>query len=421
MGKTPVYFILKENSRFRNLWIGTTGRSLGAWIYRVTLLTYAVHTLPHGVGIAWILLASGVPAVIMSPWMGPWIDRVNKRLMVIGGNLLLSAIAFTLFGIVYFGHSIFLVFALIILLSAGGGFPRVAGQSLTTQIVSRDQLPQVNGLNGLTNGAIMLIGALLGGAIVTWTSVAVGFLVTAISYVWYALWVMTLPAPEKVAVSSVDQKTFRYFTEFREGIHIARRNPAVLLVLGLGISWGIIGGSYYVLLSDVGSGALAANGTGIGIFYAIDGLGSMIGGGIAGQWLGRHDKVSRIAIIGAYFLQSVFLVFFARSSQLGLAIFWLLIMRIASGIVVTLDGLLLQLHVPQQYQGRVIALHGGLYGILMQGSYLVGGWGITALGAPMLGTLLAGLSAVIGLFVVLLALRMGLLYEVASTRVDQQV
>ncbi len=156
------------------------------------------------------------------------------------------------------------------------------------------------------------------------------------------------------------------------------------------MSWGIIGGSYYVLLSYVGAGALSANGTGIGFFYALDGAGYMTGGGIAGRWLGSHDKMSRIAIMGAYGRQSLFLVFFARSTQLDPAIFWLLLMRIASGIVVTLDQVMLQVHVPQAYQGRIIALHGGLYGILMQISYLFGGWGIRTFGDAGFQHILSG-------------------------------
>lgn len=147
----------------------------------------------------------------------------------------------------------------------------------------------------------------------------------------------------------------------------------------------------------------------------------MIEGGIAGQWLGSHDKISRIAIVGAYLLQSVFLIFFARSSHLDMAILWLLIMRIASGIVVTLDQLILQLGVAQEYQGRIIALHSGLYGILMQGSYLVGGWGITALGAPMLGTLLAAISGIIGLFVVITALKKGLLRDTRHDGLNRSI
>ncbi len=423
MAQSSIYGILKNNIPYRNLWVGRTGRSLGAWIYRITLLTYAVRTLPHGTGIAWILLASGLPAVIISPWAGPIIDGIDQRRLLIGGNFILAAVTLGLFALAQVGHDIFLVFFTVVLLSVGNVFPGIAGTTFTTRIVSREDLPHVRGLAGITDGAIMLTGALIGGVIVTITSVADGFLIAAISYLWYAVWSMTLPQLVRALPGADRPKKGRnlYFKQLREGFVQAWVNPVVMLVLGLGISWGIIGGSYYVLLSYVGSGALAANAAGIGLFYALDGVGYMIGGGIAGQWLGSHDKISRIAIVGAYLLQSVFLIFFARSSHLDMAILWLLIMRIASGIVVTLDQLMLQLGVAQEYQGRIIALHSGLYGILMQGSYLVGGWGITALGAPMLGTLLAAISGIIGLFVVITALKKGLLRDTRHDGLNRSI
>ena len=99
MAQSSIYGILKNNIPYRNLWVGRTGRSLGAWIYRITLLTYVVRTLPHGTGIAWILLASGLPAVIISPWAGPIIDGIDQRQLLIGGNFILAAVTLGLFAL----------------------------------------------------------------------------------------------------------------------------------------------------------------------------------------------------------------------------------------------------------------------------------------------------------------------------------
>lgn len=57
---------------------------------------------------------------------------------------------------------------------------------------------------------------------------------------------------------------------------------------------------------------------------------------------------------------------------------------------------------------------------MMQGSYLVGGWGIATLGAPVFGTLLAALSGVIGLFIVIATLRMGLLHDASHQALKRE-
>lgn len=402
--------ILKQNTLYRNLWLGFNGRYLGSWIYRITLLTYAVQVLPHGIGIAWILMASEMPGVALSPWVGPWVDYLGARRVLVEINSLLAALSIVLVFVVGVLHDTPVAIVIISLLGMGGAFTGPARRALTTQIVTKADLARINGLEVVTDAVILLSGSLIGGFLVASQSVAFGFSVTTFSFAWYAFWSLFLPRATIVDhTTNVAFPRFSYFQALREAFHMIYSNPVVTAVLGLGASWGIIGGSYYVLLSYVGSGALAANSSGIGLFYALDGVGQIVGGLFAGRWLGNRDGLSRLAIIGAYFLQAIFLVFFAHSFQLRMAIIWLLLMRMTSGVVVTIDPLLLQRHVPQEYQARIFALHGGFYGILMQASYLMGGWGIAALGAPALGTVLGGISGFLGILLIGVAIRHGFL------------
>ncbi len=402
--------ILKHNTHYRNLWLGFNGRYLGSWIYRITLLTYAVQVLPHGIGIAWILVASEMPGVALSPWIGPWVDYLGARTVLVVINSLLAGLTMVLVFVTGVLHDTPVAIMIISLLGVGGTFTGPARRAFTAQIVTKTDLARINGLEVVIDGVVLLLGSLIGGLLVASESVAFGFVVTAISFAWYAFWSLFLPRATMIEhATNGAMPRFSYFRALREAFHMIYSNPVVIAVLGLGISWGIIGGSYYVLLSYVGSGALAANSSGIGLFYALDGVGQIVGGLFAGHWLGNHDRVSRLAMIGAYFLQALFLVFFAHSSQLRMAIIWLLLMRMASGVVMTIDPLLLQRHVPHEYQARIFSLHGGFYGILMQASYMMGGWGIAALGAPALGTVLAGLSGLFGILIISVAIRRGFL------------
>ncbi len=140
------------------------------------MLAYAVRILPHGVGIAWILLASDLPGRHDFS-----LDRACDRGfgqapdIFIRGNLLLAVPAVILFALVDLGHDVILVFVMIVLLSLSGVFPYLGASLLTTEMVSREHLPQVKGPQGITSGAVMLAGSLIGGIIVTMTSVADGF------------------------------------------------------------------------------------------------------------------------------------------------------------------------------------------------------------------------------------------------------
>lgn len=89
--------------------------------------------------------------------------------------------------------------------------------------------------------------------------------------------------------------------------------PAAMSVLLVGIAWGLLGGSYDILLSDYGVRLLHGGGWGLSALYATDGLGVLLG-----TWLGRIIRARwRPHAYGlAYLLQGVFWTLFALSHTL---------------------------------------------------------------------------------------------------------
>ncbi len=68
----------------------------------------------------------------------------------------------------------------------------------------------------------------------------------------------------------------------RDGFRALVEFPAALSGLLVGIAWGLLGGSYDILLSDCGVRLLHGGGWGLSALYATDGLGVLLG-----TWLGR--------------------------------------------------------------------------------------------------------------------------------------
>lgn len=250
--------VLKQNTNYRHLWLGFNGRYLGSWIYRITLLTYAVQVLPHRIGIAWILLASELPGVMLSPWVGPWIEYLGARRVLVVINNFLAGLSIVLVFVVGVLHDTPVAIVIVSLLGIGGAFTGPARRTFTTQIVTKTDLAGINGFEVVTDGVVLLLGSLIGGFLVASESVALGFFVTAPSFAWYAFWSLFLPCATMIDhPANVAVPRFSYFRALREAFHMIYSNPVVIAILGLGASWGTIGGSYYVLLSYVGSGALA--------------------------------------------------------------------------------------------------------------------------------------------------------------------
>ncbi|MCK9906900.1 hypothetical protein MXD63_43775, partial [Frankia sp. Cpl3] len=92
----------------------------------------------------------------------------------------------------------------------------------------------------------------------------------------------------------------------------ASRNRLARAIILIGISWGIAGGGYYVLVPLLGNKLLASDGLGIGSLYAIDGVGVVIGAYLVKRFIGKAHRRSMIWYGMAYLAQAIFLALLAQ-------------------------------------------------------------------------------------------------------------
>ena len=80
-------FTLLENSRFRLLFLATAASSLGNWL-AVIALQVDVYDRTHS---AWwvgeLLIANILPAVFIGLLLGPLVDRLSRKRLMIGSDL----------------------------------------------------------------------------------------------------------------------------------------------------------------------------------------------------------------------------------------------------------------------------------------------------------------------------------------------
>src|SRR5438445_10948572 len=84
----PSYRRVLSNRSFYLLWIGQLVSQSGDFIFDVAALWLVLlltgDTLKVGVAVAFVLL----PAVLVGPFAGVYIDRFNRRDLIIAGNIL---------------------------------------------------------------------------------------------------------------------------------------------------------------------------------------------------------------------------------------------------------------------------------------------------------------------------------------------
>jgi MFS family permease len=350
----------------RKLWAATLLGSLAVWIAQVALI---VAVLEHHSGstLAWVLLASTAPALLVGFAGGAVADRHDPRRVARLAGLarvgLLVAVGLGLVPSLAIGTIAYAAFLCLGRLS-GPATIRLLYAALPTE-----QRAAGNAALGTVSGITTVLGAAIGGLSVGAMGVVPAFIVAAAIQAAAAGVLWTLNPVPKASRPVEDRPGFGQ--SIVEGFVAMRRFPLAASVIVVGIAWGLIGGGYDVLIGIYGTHLLrGGGGLAVGLLYVADGVGVILGSYLAARLPARHQR-GWYAL--AYGLQGALWTVFALSHNLVQAIPALLLMRVASGVIIALDTTLLLATVPDRLHGRIYALHTTTYGAVMRASLAITG------------------------------------------------
>ena len=250
-GGTGTAAVLR-NRPFLLLWLSQLATQVGSnmVLYGLTVVVLDSTNLSSAVSL--LFLTFLVPAVLFSAVAGVYVDRLDRRLVLVSTSVLRAVL---LLAIWLVGRDVTLILVLNVAVSALTVFFAPAEAAMIPHLVPRHQLVSANGLFTLTlNGAFALGYALLGPLIV---KIAGGpepvLLAVAALYGISAVLCATLPAdpPTRTSEDHTDpvheagEAVHGTFSQLAEGAAYIRSNRAIgwsLVYLGIAASLvGVIG------------------------------------------------------------------------------------------------------------------------------------------------------------------------------------
>ena len=246
-----------RNRPFLLLWLSQVATQIGVNMVLYGLTVVVLEATDLSSAVSGLFLTFLVPSVLFSALAGVYVDRIDRRVVLVVTNALRAAV---LVGVFAVGNDIGLVLVLNTLFSIVTVFFAPAEAAMIPVLVPREQLVAANGLFTLTlNGAFALGYALLGPLVVT---ILGGpqplIIIVAVLFGLAAIFCLTLPgdppAPRTAgvieavtgavteAVSEAGQSVTGVFGQLREGIGIIRNNRRIAWSLGyLALSASLIG------------------------------------------------------------------------------------------------------------------------------------------------------------------------------------
>ncbi|MFI5199689.1 MAG: MFS transporter [Candidatus Limnocylindrales bacterium] len=222
-----------RNKPFLALWLAQASTQIGGnmVLYGLTVLVFSLTNSTSAVSL--LILTFLVPAVLFSAVAGVYVDRLDRRLILIVTNLLRAVMFALLF---FVGENLIVILVLNALISTVTTFFAPAEAAMIPVLVKRSQLLAANGIFTVTLNAAFAIGfALLGPLVVNLTSPQALLLVVAAFYLLAMVLTITLPsvpptvatAPHSLAVHEASAAAASTFGQLREGIAFIRNNHNV--------------------------------------------------------------------------------------------------------------------------------------------------------------------------------------------------
>jgi MFS family permease len=350
--------VLRTNRNFRLLYFGQAISQLGDWFNSVAVFALMLDLTGSATAVAWMMIVQFLPMAIVGPLAGVFVDRLDRRRLMIAADLFRGVMILGLL-LIHRREQVWIAYVVTAVCVSAQAFFEPARTATIPNITSADELMPANALSSATWSAMLALGASIGGLVTALSGRNVAFVLNAASFFASAILISrtrydSSPPPSRRRTGFA---TMTGVPDLLEGLRYVRRHSHVAALLFVKAGWGLAGG-VLLLLTIFGQrifpvGATSAGG--IGILYGARGIGAGLGP-IALRWiLGQKPQTLRRTIGPAYFIVGGFYVLLAGAPTLPLAALCVLCAHFGGSILWVFSTVLLQMEVPDRFRGRVFS------------------------------------------------------------------
>jgi len=390
--------------RYRNYRLFFAGQAVsqtGSWMQRIALGWFVLQLTHSAFAVGVMAVAQFLPFTLFGLFGGVLVDRLDARRTVIGTQVaqLATAIALAWIALAHLAqpwmlYTIAFLNGLVLVLDVP------SRQQLTYRMVGRDELPNAIALNSSLFNASRIFGPATAGIVYGFAGAGICFLVNAISFFAVLLSLLAMRVRDFYTLEEFERPAILRGT--LEGLAYVRRQPRMMLVLGLTLVISTFSFNFNVTLPVLAYSTLHAKAEVYGILSALFGAGALVGALTAAS-LGRAS--AKVMIAGSLVFTGAELLLAPVHSP------------ILAGALLFLTGAgftawsananaSMQLAAPDRLRGRIIAIYFYAFNGTGPIAGLLAGW-LCARGGTQLAFIVAGVAGLAGTAAAAVQLRRG--------------
>ncbi len=343
--------------QYARLWQANVGSQVAFWMQQVAQgeLVYVLTGSPFA--LAALNLFRSIPMLVLSPLGGVLADRVDRRRLVLAAQFILAGTMLAIAVLVitervHFAHLV--VSSLIVGSMFAVNVP--ARTALVAGLVPREHLSNAIGLHSATLNTSRIVGPSVAGVIIASVGIAGAYVAQVGGYMWSSVNMLRVTPPPRMV-----RPRSSTLTDLREGFAYVARTRIMLALMLLALGPSLFGMPLMSLMpvfvhEDLNSGAEV-----FGFLLGALGVGALLGSMLVIVF-SRFRRKGR-ALVGSILIYALLLIglSFTRSPPAAMAA--LVGMGFFQSVYMAVNQMSLQLLVPDELRGRVMALRMMTFGL----------------------------------------------------------
>jgi MFS family permease len=362
----------KRNSNFWKYWAGQTISNLGSSVtlFALPLLVYKITGSALNLGIS--TAANMLPYLLFGLILGAWMDRVDRKRMMIFTDIARAAVIATIpllarLGLlsVWWIYAVGFIASTLTICFQSGEFAAIPS------LVDQDDLVTANGRIQASYSAASIMGPVLAGVLVAFVPLASLMLIDAFSFLISAFSMTLITISFNVGRHEQSERK-HIFHDVAEGLRYVLRHPVLRNISLMMALVNFVMATQNAQLVLFAKQRLLASDTQVGLLYTAGSVGvvalSLLAGLLRKRW-----SFSKVAL-GALMLDGASVLMFSFMRWYWLALIFEALAQ-GCGILFNINtGSLRQAIVPNHLLGRVLSIASVLAWSAIPLGALLGGW-----------------------------------------------
>lgn len=321
-----------------------------------TIVIYQVFHLANTYMVGFAGLAEFVPAVIAALYAGHYIDRHNKKNILVWSYAfyLLCGVTLALISLPCFQFTnttkLTVILSVVFCTGVIRSFAGPSANSMIAAIVTREQLQKAISYNSSTWLISSIGGHAVGGLLIAITGISGAYFVSAALILTAGIFAWQL-YPKPPAINLEKESTL---ASIKKGFSYVFNNKNLLGVISLDLFAVLFGGAT-AFIPEVASTILHTGAIGYGFLNAAMDLGSLIIVGVLVKYPMRRRQGLKMLLAVAGF--GLCIIVFGLSKVYWLSFLALLAAGLCDAVSVVVRGTIMQLYTPDELRGRVASIN----------------------------------------------------------------